>query len=220
VDTSSSEYYDSIQDTLYTAVLADIMDDLGHWNQTMSHEIRPLFESAKLAGRAATMLAAEVYEVPEEPYKLELRLLDSLKPGEVIVCTTQGSRRAGMWGELLATHSRAKGARGALIDGMTRDSWGLVAMEFPVFSRGTTPADSKGRIDTFAIRVPIEVGGVRVENDDLVVADRDGCVVVPQAIESEVIARARERVSGENVVRELLREGTSIEKVFEEHGIV
>ena len=159
MDTTSSEYYDSIEDTLYTAVLADVMDGLGHWNQTMSHEIRPLFDGAKLTGRAATMLAAEVYEVPEDPYKLELELLDNLQPGEVIVCTTQGSGRAGMWGELLATHSRVKGARGALIDGMTRDSWGLVAMEFPVFSRGINPADSKGRIDTFATRVRIEVGG-------------------------------------------------------------
>lgn len=219
VDTSSN-YYDGIQEKLYTAVLADVMDELGYRNQVMRHEIVPLFDRAKIVGRAATMLAAEVYQVPDEPFKLELQLLDSLDAGEVVVCTTQGSLRAAIWGELLSTHSRARGARGAIIDGLTRDSWGIAAMEFPVFARGLIPADSKGRIETIATRVPIQAGDVLVHDGDLVVADNDGCVVVPQVIEDDVVARATEKVSGENVVRQLLQEGTSIEKVFKEHRIL
>src|SRR5438309_3674791 len=96
--------YDQIGEKLYTAVLADIMDSLGYRNQVMRYDIRPMFPDAKIVGRAATMLATEVNTVPKEPYKLELALLDDLKPGEVIACTTQSFRKAGIWGELLSVH--------------------------------------------------------------------------------------------------------------------
>jgi regulator of RNase E activity RraA len=220
MDTRSDEYYELVGSRLYTSVVADVMDDLGRWNQVMRHDIRPLYDDAQVVGRAATMLACEVYQVPEKPFELELELLDSLAPGEVVVFTTQGSTRAAIWGELLSTHTRARGGRGAIIDGLTRDAWGIVDMRFPVFASGRTPADSKGRLDVMAVRVPIEVGGVLVHDGDLVLGDVDGCLAVPQDIESEVIERALAKVEGENTVREVLRDGASIRKVFADYGIL
>jgi 4-hydroxy-4-methyl-2-oxoglutarate aldolase len=220
MDARSSEYYELIGSKLYTSVVADVMDDLGRWQQVMRHDIRPLYEDARVVGRAATMLACEVYQVPEKPFELELELLDSLADGEVVVCTAQGSTRAAMWGELLSTHTRARGGRGAILDGLTRDAWGIVDMRFPVFATGRTPADSKGRLDVMAVRVPIDVGGVLVHDGDLVVGDVDGCLAVPQDIESEVIERALAKVEGENAVREVLREGASIRQVFADYGIL
>lgn len=220
MDTASADYYDLVESNLYTSVLADVMDDLGRRNQTLRHDIRPIYEGAKVTGRAATMRTFEVDSVPVEPHKLLLELLDTLEPGEVVVCTTQGSMHAAVWGELLSTHARARGSRGAIIDGPTRDSWGIVDMRFPVFASGFTPADSKGRIEVTEIRAPIEVDGVPVRDGDLVVGDQDGCVVVPQDIEAEVVERALAKVAGENTVRDLLREGTSIRRVFKEHGIL
>jgi regulator of RNase E activity RraA len=217
---TTAEYYDRIEERLYTSVLADVMDDLGYRNQVMRHDIRPLYEGARIVGRAATMLVSEVFEVPADPYKLELELLDSLEPGEVVVFTTQGSHRAAVWGELLSTHSRARGGRGAIIDGCTRDTWGIVEMRFPVFASGCTPADSKGRLDVVAHRVPVEVGGVLVSPGDLVVADVDGCVAVPQIAEDEVVERALAKVEGENTVRDVLAAGTSIRQVFADYGIL
>lgn len=220
MDRHSAEYYDRIEQQLYTSVIGDVMDELGYWRQVMRHDIRPLFDEAKIVGRAATMLAAEVYEIPAEPFKLEMQLLDELRPGEVVCCTQQGSTRAAMWGELLSTHTRAKGGRGVILDGLTRDSWGIIDMRFPVFARGLTPADSKGRLDVMAVRVPIELGGVLVHDGDLVVCDYDGCLAVPQAIEDEVLERAFKKVEGENEVREVLRRGASIQQVFKDYGIL
>jgi 4-hydroxy-4-methyl-2-oxoglutarate aldolase len=220
MDTASADYYDLVESKLYTSVLADVMDDLGRRNQTLRHDIRPIYDGAKVTGRAATMRTVEVDAVPAEPHKLLLELLDTLEPGEVVVCTTGGSMHAAVWGELLSTHARARGGRGAIIDGPTRDSWGIVDMRFPVFASGFTPADSKGRIEVTEIRAPIEVDAVSVRDGDLVVGDQDGCVVVPQEIEAEVVERALAKVAGENTVRDLLREGTSIQRVFKEHGIL
>jgi len=93
-------------------------------------------------------------------------------------------------------------------------------MRFPVFATGVTPADSRGRLEVIAIRQPILVSGVAVADGDLVLADEDGVVVVPASLEDEVVGRAIEKVAGETTIRDLLRQGTSIRKVFDEHGIL
>lgn len=220
MDKFSSDYYALIEEKLYTAVLADTMDSLGYTKQIMRHDLRPLYPEARMVGRAATLVTADVYHLPAEPYKLELALLDDLKPGDIVVCASGGSTRAALWGELLSTHTRAMGGRGALIDGLARDAAKIIDMRFPVFALGLSPADSRGRLDVVAIRVPVEIGGVRVEDGDLLVADMDGCVAVPQAIEDEVIEKALKKVSAENVVRDILSKGASIRQVFQEYGVL
>ena len=217
---SSPEYYDQIVEKLYTAVLADVMDKLGYRRQVMRPDIRPLYPDARICGRAATMLAVDTYQAPSEPYKLEMDLLDDLKPGEVVVCTWHGTRPCSIWGELLATCARARGGRGALIDGYTRDARRIIDMSFPTFASGMAAADSMGRCEVVAIRTKIESGGVLVEDGDLVVGDFDGVVAVPQAIEEETIRLAMEKVSGENKVRDELSRGASIRQVFAEYGIL
>ena len=220
LDRFATDYLDRIAERLYSSVLSDVLDDAGHLHQVMRPEVRPLYTGAKVVGRAATMLAIEVSKLPPEPYKLLMELLDGLQPGEVVVGAVQGESRGALWGELLSTHTRARGGRGVVLDGMSRDSWGIVEMKFPVFATGLSPADSKGRLEVVAIRSPIPVGGVSVADGDLVVADDDGCVVVPAAIEEEVVGRALEKVAGENTMRDILRKGASIREVFAEHGIL
>jgi len=220
MDRFSAEYLDPISKHLYASVLADILDETGHRGQVMRPEVRPLYPDARLVGRAATMLAVEVTELPAQPYHFLMELLDSLRPGEVVVGAVQAQVRAALWGELLSTHTRAKGGRGVVLDGLSRDSWGIVEMRFPVFATGLSPADSKGRIEVISIRGTIPVGGVSVADGDLVVADSDGCVVVPAAIEDEVIAKAMDKVSGEDTMRDVLRKGANLREVFTEYGIL
>jgi len=220
VDRYSTAYLDRIADSLYSSVLADILDGLGHRNQVMRPEIRPLYMDARIAGRAATMLVVNVTGVPAQPYRLLMELLDSMKAGEVAVAAVQGTASAAIWGELLSTHTRAHGGRGAVLDGLCRDSRPIAKMRFPVFASGCSPADSKGRLDVVSIRGTIPVGGVTVADGDLVVADDDGCVVIPSAVEDEVVALALVKVAGENAVREVLRQGASIRSVFQDHGVL
>ena len=220
MDRFAAEYLDSLSEHLYSSVLADILDEAGHRQQVMRPEVGPLYPGAKVVGRAATMLAVEVSELPPHPYHLLMELLDSLRPGEVVVGAVQAQVRAALWGELLSTHTRAKGGRGVVLDGLSRDSWGIEEMKFPVFATGLSPADSKGRLEVVSIRGTIPVGGVSVADGDLVVADSDGCVVVPAAIEDEIVAKAMDKVSGEDTMREVLRKGASIREVFKEYGIL
>lgn len=222
VPVSKAQTYDLalLEEKLYSAVIADILDDLGYRNQVMSHQIRPIDPDSKFAGRALTVLATDVYEIPAQPYQKELEAIDALGEGDVLVATTNGSTSSGFWGELLSTASQAKGARGAVIDGFTRDSIQIKSMGFPVFAAGYSPLDSKGRTDVIDYKVPIKCGGVLVQTGDLVFGDHDGIVVIPQLLEEEVIAKAFDKVNGENEMRKALQQGMGVVEAFQKFGIL
>ena len=151
---TGSEMYEAMKEKLFSAVIADALDACGYRDQILRHDIRPLFPDAVVVGRALTVLSVDVYEIPDEPYKLELEAVDALKAGDVLVAQTNGTTRSSLWGELLSTAAEARGARGAVIDGFTRDSQAIADMGFPLFVRGIAPYDSKGRSDVIAYNTP------------------------------------------------------------------
>jgi regulator of RNase E activity RraA len=207
------------KDLLYSAVLADILDGLGHRHSALPAVIRPLKPEWKLFGRAATLSAVPVSTEPEKAYAVELECIDALTPGDVLVATTHGHGSA-LWGELLSTASRARGAVGAIIDGYTRDAVKILAMDFPVFATGYSPLDSKGRIDGISHGRPVRIGDCTVHPGDWVFADMDGIVVVPAALAEQAFPRALDKVRGENTVRAELAKGRSVREVFAEYGIL
>ena len=93
-------------------------------------------------------------------------------------------------------------------------------MKFPVFHGGIAPLDSKGRGKVVEIDAPIVCAGVRIESGDLVFGDVDGVVVIPRKVEDDVLARALDKVSSENITRDELRSGASLKEVFDRHGVL
>lgn len=211
-----------LRERLFSAVLSDCLDAAGQRHQAMHARIRPLDEALVLCGRARTALYANVYDAPEgeNPYELEIRLVDDLKADEVPVFACGASGRIAPWGELLSTAARARGAAGTVMDGLTRDVRAIREMKFPVFAGGIGPLDAKGRGKVVAVDVPVEVGGARVMPGDLVFGDADGVVVVPRAVEDQVVAAALTKVAGENATREALARGEKLADVFRRHGIL
>lgn len=216
----SSTSYFSVQDKLYSAVIADVLDELGFRHQAMSPGIRPLSVSSRTMGRAFTVLATEIYEIPETPYVKELEAVDCLSEGDLVVATTNGSTSSGLWGELLSTAARSRGALGAVIDGLTRDSAKIEEMDFPVFTRGYSPLDSKGRMEVFDYGVPIRCGGVLVTPGDIIFGDRDGIVAVPEHVSEEVLQKAVEKANGESQMRVALEQGMGIMEAYNKYGIL
>jgi regulator of RNase E activity RraA len=211
-----------IRTRLFASLLSDVMDALGHMNQAMPPSIRPLDDASVMVGRARTALFMDVYDVKEgeNPYENEIALIDSLQPGEIPVFACGKTGRIAPWGELLSTASQARGAAGALMDGLVRDIRAIRAMGFPVFHGGIGPLDSKGRGKIMALDVPIECAGVRVAPGDLVFGDADGVVVVPQAIEAAVLAAAFEKLKGEKSTLADLQAGISLGAVFAKYGVL
>ena len=217
---NDTELFDMMEEQLYAAVISDALDAAGLREQALQHTIRPLLPETVVVGRAMPVLCLDVYEIPDEPYQQEIAAVDSLKQDDVLICSTNGSTRICFWGELLSTAAQARGVRGAVIDGFIRDVRKIMEMRFPIFTTGISPVDSNGRGDVVAYNVPIECGGVLVNPGDIVFGDADGVVVIPQAVETEIIAAALEKVSGENRTRDALREGATLREVYDKYGIL
>jgi 4-hydroxy-4-methyl-2-oxoglutarate aldolase len=208
---------------LFTALLSDTLDMLGHTHQVLPPSIRPLDDASIMVGRARTALYMDVYQPPapgENPYALEIGLIDSLKPGEIPVFSCGRSGRVAPWGELLSTAAKVRGASGALMDGLVRDITAIRRSGFPVFHGGIGPLDSKGRAKVMALDVAIEVAGIPVASGDLVFGDADGVVIVPKAIEAQVIGCAFDKLKGEKDTLRELEAGASLGAVFDKYGVL
>jgi len=217
---SDAELFEHIQRNLYTAVLSDALDEVGVRDRAMREHLRPLDPDSMVVGRARTMLCMDLYHIDANPYAKEIEAVDSILPGEVAVVSTGESKRNAPWGELLSTAATARGARGAVVDGLVRDVKKILSLGFPMFAAGFKPVDSKGRGAVVDYNIPVECAGVLVEPGDLIVGDFDGVVAIPAHIADEVVRIATEKASRENDTRAELMAGSYLRDVFNKYGVL
>jgi 4-hydroxy-4-methyl-2-oxoglutarate aldolase len=209
-----------LEKTLYTAVVSDALDDLGFRDRVMADHLRPLDPSVRFAGWARTIACVDVHHLDGDPYAIEIEAVDSILPGEVVVVSTGRSKRNAPWGELLSTAAIARGARGAVVDGLVRDVTRIQQIGFPVFAAGIKPVDSKGRGIVREYNVPVECGAVLVSPGDLIFADFDGVVAIPAAVIESVVSLATEKASRESHSRDELRKGAYLRDVYKKYGVL
>jgi len=176
-----------------------ISDAMGRQN-TMFHNLKPLFLNIKLVGFALTV---RTYPSDNLMCHLGIKLA---RPGDVIVVSTDGYVDAGYWGEIMTTIAIKRGIRGLVIDGGVRDISAITKLGFPVFCRGIIP---KGTFKSHpgCINIPISCGGVSVSPGDIVVGDDDGIAIVPKKIAKLVLKKAKEAGEKEKVMKEKVEHG-------------
>jgi len=215
-----SELLQFIETKLYTAVLSDSLDELGVRSQAMREYLRPIHAGCRFVGWAHTIGCKDIFEIVPDPYGTEIDAVDSILPNEVVVVSTGHSIRNAPWGELLSTAAVARGARGAVIDGLVRDVQKIEMLGFPVFASGIKPVDSMGRGIVISNNQKVECGEIEVNPGDLVVADFDGIVVVPQDLVSRVVQMAADKALREDGSRADLSKGAHLRDVFNKYGVL
>lgn len=208
---------------LYSAVLSDVLDGFGYSNQAMAPFVRPLDEDLRMMGYARTGMFMNTYSVAENenPYEVEIALIDDLKVDEVVVLGCDGpTTRIAPWGELLTTASLKRGAVGCVTDGLVRDVRHIRSLNFPVFHGGIGPLDSRARGKMMNRDLPIQCGGVSVSSGDLVFGDVDGVVVIPRKIAAAVVEAALKKIHSENKTREELENGLLLGEVYAKYGVL
>ena len=215
-----SELFSQARRLLFTAVTGDIMDTLGLRSQFLPPAIQPLSSEMIVIGRAMPVLEADMDDKPPaKPFGLMLDALDDLKPHEVYVCTGASPTYA-LWGELMSMRAQRLGAAGAVLDGCSRDTRGILKLGFPTFSTARYAQDQAPRGYVRDFRVPIQIGAARIEPGDIVFGDLDGVCVIPRSAEREVFTKAFEKVQAEKTVASDLESGLSAREAFEKHGIL
>jgi len=201
--TDDTELFELMRKELFTAVVGDVMDGLGLRSQFLPPYLAPLERSMIIAGRAMTVLEADVHD--ERP--------------EVYVCTGSSPAYA-LWGGLMSIRALQLGAAGAVLDGYVRDSREIISLGLPLASRGCYAQDQGPRGKVIDYRIPISMGQVRIDSGDILFGDCDGVLAIPRAREREVIEGAIDKVRGESRVRKALEGGMSTVEAFDTFGIM
>ncbi len=221
---SDAEIFEFVRSKLYVAAVCDILDSFGYRHQAMHQRIRPLLPDIRncgFVGRARTIRWMEVdYVLTEDPYGLEIEAVDSLRPGDVAVHSTDAAGTNAPWGELMSTVAKRNGAAGCVCDSQIRDCVRIIEMGFPVYYAGIRPLDSMGRAKVMAYDVPIRCGDVLVRPGELVFADYDGVVVIPKDVEQQVLERALEKADKESLSRKDLLAGKTLREVYDTYGVL
>lgn len=192
------------------------LDQLGVRHQAMREYPRPLYSSFKVTRGRARSHARICIMFPMGPTGSGSKRWIACYPGEVAVIGTQKSLLNAPWRELLSTASWARGARGAIVDGLARDVHKIEEVGFPVFASGIKPVDSRSRGCVTAYNERLECGEVLVHRGEFIFADFDGVVIVAKAIVAGVMELASERVRRENSSRAALKQGAYRRDVFQE----
>ena len=223
---NESEMLHMMKAELYSSVIGDILDQMGYVHQFLPSRIQPLREHMVVAGRAMTVLEADVCAgdggrnpVLQRNFGLMLDALDDLKKDEIYICSGASPSYA-LVGELMCTRMQILGAAGCVVNGFHRDTRGILDLDFPCFSYGRYAQDQAPRGKVLDYRVPIEMDGVRILPGDLIFGDLDGVLGIPRKVEQEVLERAYEKATGEKTVAQAIRGGMSAVESFRVHGIM
>lgn len=202
------------------AQVSDSLDETGVRGQVLAPAIRPLRPGTRALGRARTVQFAPAESAGEDPYDDMIDFIDSVLPGEVVVIAAGGSDRSACWGELFSAAAKGRGATGVVCDGYARDRAKILALDFPVFALGTRPIDYRAKMRVVAVQETVTCGGVRIAPGDLVLAEDDGIVAVPRAVEAEVVALANGRAAKESDVLADLLAGARLRLVWERYRVL
>ncbi|GLG00735.1 4-carboxy-4-hydroxy-2-oxoadipate aldolase/oxaloacetate decarboxylase [Alicyclobacillus hesperidum subsp. aegles] len=189
----------------------DLVARIGSYSVATLHEamgrsglmlpyMRPIYPDAKAFGTAVTVLSH-----PGDNVMIHASL-DVSEPGDLVVVTTTSPSTDGMFGELLATSMQAHGVTGLIIEAGVRDVADLTALHFPVWSRAVS-AQGTVKATPGSVNVPVVCAGVMVRPGDIIVADADGVVCVPQERAAEIARLAQQRIEKEEKTRARLQSG-------------
>ena len=203
----------------YTGAVFDVLRSRGIPNQVLPNQLRPLDVERSLAGRVYTVSGRPApHASGHETLLAWTGLLSRAPAGSVVVCQPNDSSVAHM-GELSAEALTLRGVRGYVVDGGCRDSQAILKLGFPVFCKYFTPVDVVGRWLADSFGEPITIGGVTCSTGDYLLADRDGIVVIPEAIAADVVAETESKLATENLVRKAILEGVDPQHAYLEHGV-
>jgi regulator of RNase E activity RraA len=225
---NDEELFKIVKKELFTALVGDILDQYGYYNQFVPPGIKPVATNMVTIGRAMPVVEADIGEqiVKEtrddkikQAFGLMFEALDDLKTDEVYICSGSTGSYA-LWGGLMSIRATKLHAAGAVLDGFIRDTNEIINLGFPTFSYGSYAADQGVRGKVIDYRVPIKFGGVVVDPGDIVYGDRDGTIIIPKKMERIVFEGAIEKSRGEKLVKKALENGMSCVNAYKRFGLM
>jgi len=202
----------------YTGAVHDVLRMMGHDDIVLPPAIKAIAPGTRLAGPVWTV--AGHIDRTKSRHECLLgwcTLLARAPAGHVVVCQPNNHEVA-LMGELSAQTLQARGVLGYVVDGGSRDTDLVLAQGFPVFCSFLTPSDIVERWVPDRYGEPVTIGSVTISAGDYLLGDRDGVVIIPQALAAEVVAKTEEVVATESDMRRALIGGMDPVEAYEKYG--
>ncbi|MGT2475442.1 RraA family protein [Paraburkholderia terrae] len=197
--------------SLDSNTVSDALDFLGLPGAT--YGLRPLWDCPKIVGRVSTIRLGPKTDVAPTMHLIS-PVIDAITTDDRVLVIGGGLEGISCWGDILANAAVARGIRGSVIDGVSRDIEGSEAVGYPVFGRGVTMISARNRVVQVDSGRPVEIAGVTVQEDDYVIADRCGTVFVPAARIDEVLDLGERIARRQDGMVVAVRTGRSVAEVM------
>ncbi|KAL6918460.1 hypothetical protein FSST1_009955 [Fusarium sambucinum] len=197
---------------LDTNTVSDALDFLGLKGAT--YGLRPLWDCPKIVGRASTIQLGLKKENAPATTHLITPVIDAVTTSDRVLVIAGGVEGISSWGDIIANAAKAKHIRGSIIDGMSRDIDGSRDIGYPVFGRGVTMISARNRLVQINSGVQVEMRGVKVDENDYVVADNCGTVFIPADRIEEVLELGERIDHRQNDMVQEVRRGRPVAEVM------
>ena len=202
----------------YTGAVHDVLRMMGHQNIVLPPEITAIAPGTRLAGPVWTVSGhIDRTKTRHETLLGWCTLLAKAPAGHVVVCQPN-NREIALMGELSAQTLAARGVRGYVVDGGSRDTDLVLAQGFAVFCSFLTPADIVERWIPDRFGEPVTIGAVTITTGDYLLGDRDGIVIIPRACAEEVVTKTEAVVATETDMRRALIGGMDPVEAYNKYG--
>jgi len=196
--------------TLEAAVVADVMVAMGLECQVLAPSFLSLGLNEQLIGPA---ICAKGRVDAGDDAKPTFGLDDSVYPGGVVVIDSNSCQKGALIGDNMATSMKNNGAIGFIVDGGIRDAVEFLTLELPIFYKYKTPINAHKFFSFTDFEVPISLdgvwGNVIVNPGDLIIADSDGCSIIPLQHAEQIITDSEIHQQTENTIKNALENGES-----------
>jgi regulator of RNase E activity RraA len=189
--------------SITTATLTTVLLKKGVRNSWMRGPKPLTGGQARLVGEAFTLRFVPMREDLATPEswsspRSTRAAIEEMPEGCIAVIDAMGNKEAGVFGDILVSRMAKRGVAGLVTDGVMRDGAGVLAAGLPVWCDGVSAPPSIAGLTFVGWQEPIGCGGVAIFPGDVVVADDDGAVVIPQALLEPVLEAGleQERLEG------------------------
>jgi 4-hydroxy-4-methyl-2-oxoglutarate aldolase len=200
----------------FTPLVSDVMDRLGIPSHVLPHAIQsipfdPLLKVAGIAFPCRVIPTTEYVEI-----NTLLEMVDNIPEHAFVVVAADGDIDAALWGGLMSTRAKARGAVAAAVNGGIRDFEQIAKLDFPVFGSYRCIKDIRRRGYMAKYNTSVTIEGVTINPGDVVFGDANGVVVIPQQHFEEVYAELMKSIEGEHRTAAGLNEGRAAQELFTE----
>ena len=198
-----------------TGIVSDVMDELGVPEGVIgATTLKPTLPGKLICGPALT-----VRNIPQRVDPLaaaaknvngmaEFEAHNLAEDGDVLVIS--GVSGMSNMGGISALTGQRQGERGAIVMGGVRDVRHSRSIGYPLWASEITPVTGKWRLQTVEINGEIQMGEVRVNPGDLVVADDTGVVFIPRANIMEVLELCEKKKTAEDTRIGAIKDGVPV----------